>query len=72
MAKQKLNDVFSTNHQIFDDLEKYLEFTKEYGYKYNEADLYDNKSYIFRQFNKYIAGKNVKNMWETDGKAETI
>lgn len=72
MAKQKLNDVFSTNHQIFNDLEKYLEFTKEYGYKYNEADLYDNKSYIFRQFNKYIAGKNVKNMWETDGKAETI
>lgn len=59
-------------NQIFEDLEKYLEFTVEYGYKFDEADLYNNKSYVFRQFNKYINGKNVRNMWETDGKAETV
>lgn len=71
MAKQ----TFQPNprvRQIFEDLEKYQEFTREYGYKFDEADLYDNKSYVFRQYTKYINGKNVKNMWETDGKAETI
>jgi hypothetical protein len=69
MAKQ----TFQTNprvQQIFEDLEKYLEFTQEYGYKFDESDLYDNKSYVYRQFNKYNTGKAVKNMWETDGKPE--
>lgn len=69
MAKQ----TFQPNprvHQIFDDLDKYLEFTKDFGYKYNEADLYDNKSYIYRQYNKYVTGKPVKNMWEVNGKSE--
>lgn len=56
--------------KIFEDLEKYLEFCRDFGYKYNEKELYDNKSYVFRQYNKYITGKSVKNMWETDGKAE--
>jgi hypothetical protein len=71
MAKQ----TFQPNprvRQIFDDLEKYLEFTIEFGYKYNEADLYDNKSYVFRQYNKYVTGKPVKNMWELNGKAEVF
>jgi hypothetical protein len=69
MAKPQVQSNPRVN-QIFDDLEKYLDFTREYGYKFNEADLYDNKSYIYRQYNKYITGKSVKNMWETDGKPE--
>lgn len=71
MAKQ----TFQPNprvRQIFDDLEKYLEFTREFGYKYNEADLYDNKSYVFRQYTKYVSNKAVKNMWELNGKAEVF
>lgn len=52
--------------QIFNDLEKYLEFCVDYGYKYNEKDLYDNKSYIFRQFTKSQQGKSVTNNWEID------
>ena len=56
--------------QIFDDLDKYLEFCVDYGYRFDEADLYSNKSHIFRQFNKFITGKPVKNNWETDAKAD--
>lgn len=57
-------------NKIFDDLEKYLEFCRNFGYKYDEVDLYNNKSYVFRQFTKYTTGKSVKNNWETDAKVE--
>ena len=49
--------------QIFDDLEKYLEFCQDYGYKFDEADLYNQRSYVFRQFNKVMTGKDAKDQW---------
>lgn len=65
MAK---NTTKTSNHvnQIFNDLDIYRNFCREYGYKFNEADLYNQKSYIFRQFQKFITGKPVKNQWELD------
>ena len=57
-------------NQIFEDLEKYLEFTRNFGYKFNESELYDNKSYVYRQFTKYLQGKPVKDNWEIDAKAD--
>ncbi len=53
-------------NQIFNDLDKYRNFCREYGYRFNEADLYNQKNYIYRQFQKFIAGKPVKNQWELD------
>ena len=52
--------------QIFEDLEKYNNFCRDYGYRYNEADLYNFKSYAYQQFNKYKQGKSAKNMWHED------
>jgi hypothetical protein len=52
--------------QIFEDLEEYLNFCRRYGYKFNESDLYNWKSYAYQQFNKYMQGKNVKDMWFQD------
>ena len=49
--------------QIFEDLEKYLEFCKEHGYKYDEADLYNQRSYVYRTYTKFATGKQVKNQW---------
>jgi hypothetical protein len=60
---------FTTNPrvtQIFEDLENFLEFCQRFGYRYNEAELYNWKSYAFQQFNKYTQGKNVKDMWDQD------
>jgi hypothetical protein len=48
-------------------LEKYLDFCKSFGYKFDEATLYDNRSFAFRQFSKYMAGKDAKDMWAVDG-----
>ena len=63
MAKQ----TFQSNPkvtQIFDDLEKYLTFCQDFGYKFDEATLYDMRSFAFRQFQKHIAGKPAKDNWE--------
>lgn len=69
MAKQKLTGVFTTEHQLYEDLEKYLAFCVEYGYKFDEATLYDQRSNAYRQYSKFTAGKNFRNCWEEDAKA---
>ena len=65
MAKAtfKVNNFYN---QIFTDLEKYLEFCKEYGYYFDERDMYKERSNAWRQFSKYMVGKPVKNMWDQD------
>ena len=50
--------------EILDDLEQYLNFCRDYGYRYNEADLGNWKSYSYQQFNKFLQGKPAKNMWD--------
>lgn len=52
--------------KIFQDLESYLGFCRSYGYKFNEADLYNKKSFAFQQFGKFLQRKNPKNMWNYD------
>ena len=49
--------------QIFEDLEKYLEFCKDYGYKYDASDLYNQRSYVYRQYTKQTTGKEAKDQW---------
>ena len=55
-------------NQIFDELEQLQEFCQEYGYRYNEADLRNFKSYAWQQYTKYSQGKNAKNMWWEDAR----
>ena len=65
-------NVFKSNsvvNQIFDDLEDYRNFCRLYGYKFDEAELYSNRSFAFRQFTKFMQGKPFKDMWELDGKS---
>lgn len=50
----------------FDDLEQYLEFCQNFGYRYDERDLYNWKSYAYQQFNKFLQGKPAKDMWFID------
>lgn len=52
--------------RIFDDLDEYRNFCKNYGYRFDEKDLYNSKSYVYRQFQKLLSGKPVKNQWEID------
>ena len=50
--------------QIFEDLEKYLEFCQDFGYKFDESTLYDMRSFAYRQHQKQLAGKSAKDNWE--------
>jgi hypothetical protein len=54
--------------EIFDDLDKFMEFCQEFGYRYNEGDLYNFRSYAWQQYSKYSQGKNAKNMWWEDAR----
>ena len=54
--------------EIFDDLDKLREFCQDFGYRFNEADLYNFKSYAWQQFNKCMQGKNAKSMWWEDSR----
>ena len=52
--------------EIFDALDDLRNFCVDYGYRFNEADLNNFKSYAWQQFNKFSQGKNAKNMWDED------
>ena len=52
--------------EVFETLEKYLDFCREYGYRYNENDINNFKSYAWQQYTKFVAGKNFKNQWVED------
>jgi hypothetical protein len=54
--------------QILEDLDQFREFVVDYGYRFNEADLYNFKSYAWQQYSKYTAGKTVKDMWAEDAR----
>ena len=66
MAKNTTKNTSAQVKQIFEDLDNYRNFCRNFGYRFNEADLYNQKNYIFRQFQKFVAGKPVKNQWEID------
>lgn len=66
MAKHTTKNTVSHINQIFADLVTYRNFCRDYGYRFDEADLYNSKSYIYRQYQKFVAGKPVKNQWEID------
>lgn len=52
--------------QVWNDLEAYRDFCRDFGYKFNEADLYNMRTYSFQQFNKFRNGKNCKDQWAFD------
>ena len=68
MAKVRYTQNSRVN-EIFDDLERYLDFCRTYGYKYDEATLYNMESPAYRQYSKFTEHKNFSNRWTEDAKA---
>lgn len=52
--------------ELFDDLDKFLDFCRDFGYRFNEDDLYNFKSYAWQQYSKFSLGKKARNMWTED------
>lgn len=53
---------------LMEDLDNFKEFCVDYGYRFNEGDLYNFKAYAWQQYNKFSQGKNAKNMWDEDAR----
>lgn len=49
---------------IFEDLDELRQFCKDYGYTFNEADLYKSGSYVYKEFLKFKEGRSVNNNWD--------
>ena len=60
MAKHSSLDI----QDIFNDLEKLKLFCRDHGFRYNEADLYNPRTFIWQQFLKMVAGKTCRNNWK--------
>ena len=58
--------------QIFDDLEKYLNFCRDYGYKFDESTLYDMRNYAWQQYTKFAGNKNFRDQWADDARKMTV
>ena len=54
--------------QIQEELGNFLEFCRDYGYRFREEELFNFKAYAWQQYNKYTQGKNAKNMWVEDAR----
>ena len=52
--------------QVWNDLEAYRDFCRMYGYRFDEANLYNMQCYPFQQFNKMRNGKNFKDQAGVD------
>lgn len=53
-------------NRIFDELDAFLEFCKEFGHVYNEKDLYNYKSVAYNQYDRWRKGHRVINNWKED------
>jgi len=62
-----LSTINKKTAKVFDDLDAFRGFCVEYGFVFNEADMYRNSSHVWRMYNqRYLQGKPVKSMWEVD------
>ena len=54
--------------QCQEDLYYFLEFCRDFGYRFREEDLYNFRAYAWQQYNKFTQGKNAKSMWDEDAR----
>jgi hypothetical protein len=55
-------------NKIFDDLDIYRDFCREFGHVFNEAHLYDSRT-AWGQCERYRKGQRVVNNWKEDRRA---
>jgi hypothetical protein len=54
-----------TVNRVFNDLDDYRNFCRDYGYVFKEADLY-HRNTTYSLFEKSRRGEYVKNNWDAD------
>jgi len=54
--------------KVFDDLDDYLRFCKEFGWAYNEADLYREDALGYAEYLRFKQGTRIPKNWMRDAK----
>jgi hypothetical protein len=62
-GNQKMKN--KTVTRVFEDLEVYKAFCVEYGFRFNEADLYKRNT-PYGQYERIRRGDPVRNNWDMD------
>jgi hypothetical protein len=52
--------------RVFNDLENFKAFCVEYGFVFNEADLYKRSAHAYSQFERVRRGEKIPNNWDID------
>ena len=66
MAIDRANPRRLSSTQIFDQLDELDQFCREQGFRFNPADAWNLRSFIWQQYNKKQQGKNYRNNWLDD------
>ena len=54
--------------KVFDDLDDYLRFCKEFGWAYDEADLYREDAPAYAEYLRFKSGTRIPKNWMRDAK----
>jgi len=54
--------------KVFNDLDDYLRFCKEFGWAYNEADLYREDAPGYAEYKRFKNGTRIPKNWMRDAK----
>jgi len=54
--------------KVFSDLSDYLRFCKEFGWVYNEADLYREDAPAYAEYKRFKSGRRIPKNWMRDQK----
>jgi hypothetical protein len=52
--------------RVFNDLENFKVFCVEYGFVFNEADLYKRSAHAYLQYERVRRGEKIPNNWDID------
>ena len=55
-------------NRAFNDLESFKAFCIEYGFAFNEANLYRRSAHAYSQFERVRRGEKIPNNWDSDTK----
>ena len=54
--------------KVFNDLDDYLRFCKEFGWAYDEADLYREDAPGYAEYLRFKSGTRIPKNWMRDAK----
>jgi hypothetical protein len=66
--KQYQQNIKPQVDRLFDDLEQYHNFCREFGHNYNPAHLYKENVMAYKEFTKFRKGRDPRNRWIEDAK----